>query len=456
MLNFVEKVMALWGPIPGLDDDPADFPHFDAPDPLPRQDDDDPEDRVVMLAGGVDGTVMAGALSLIGLGPVRSALGEKWPALSAEIVRIRDEVLTRMLPPPDFFVQHDSDNVLVCFVSPDFELAEHRTAMMARALQDELEQQLGDLRGRISVEHVASKIALRDARVGRSELVQGLLRRLEEMREDARRRGRTTSAWVRGTRMLFQPLWDVDKERTGPNRCLLDIAGAGTTLSRLETISGSESAAQAVARLDFLTFARAVEVLRAGPHDYRQSPLMLPVHHATLRRAAWRADYLKMCMMVPEADRDFIQLEILGVPEDATASELAGHVQELAACGFPVVLQISLRTPQPSVPPEGGLLGGLFGLSFNFGELGRLQHLQGPLRALARLAHARGLASYAVGANTIGQAQAAREAGFNFIGGAAIHATVDEPKTAARFVPLPHRQATHWPANLPTGSRDQT
>lgn len=453
MLNFVEKVMALWGPIPGLDDDPADFPHFDAPDPLPRQDDDDPEDRVMILAGGVDGTVMAGALCLIGLGPVRSALGEKWPALSAEIVRIRDELLMRMLPPPDFFVQHDSDNVLVCFASPDFELAEHRTAMMARALQEELEHQLGDLAGRISVEHVASKIPLRDARVGRSELIQGLLHRLEEMREDVRRRGRTTaSAWVRGTRMLFQPFWDVDRERTGPNRCVLDMAGAGATLSRLETISESETADRAVARLDFLTFARAVEVLRVGPHDYRQSPLLLPVHHATLRRHGWRTDYLKMCAMVPDSYRDFIQLEILGLPEDATASELASHVQELAAGAFPVVLQISLRTPQPSVLPENGLLG----LSFNFGELGRLRHLQGPLRALARLAHVKGLASYAVGANTIGQAQAAREAAFNFIGGAAIHATVDEPKTAARFVPLPHRRATHWPANLPTGSQDRT
>jgi hypothetical protein len=61
-----------------------------------------------------------------------------------------------------------------------------------------------------------------------------------------------------------------------------------------------------------------------------------------------------------------------------------------------------------------------------------------------------------VGVNTIGQAQAARDAGFNYIGGAAIHPTVDTPRSAARFVPLPHRQASHWPANLPTGSQNQT
>jgi hypothetical protein len=155
---------------------------------------------------------------------------------------------------------------------------------------------------------------------------------------------------------------------------------------------------------------------------------------------------------VPDSCRDFLQLEILGLPEDVSGAELASHVEQLGTFTPCVVVQISLRTPHLHILPKAGL----YGLSFNFGELGRLPNLREPLRALARRARAEGLASFAIGANTIGQARAAQEAGFAYIGGAAIHVTVGEPKAAARFVPLPQRRASYWPGQVPTGAPNRT
>ena len=205
-----------------------------------------------------------------------------------------------MLPPPDLFVQHDSDNVLLCFASPNREVAEHRTAMIARAVQAELERQMEDLAGRIGVEHIVGKVPQTELDPG-SDLVADLLRTLQRLREDARRHGTNAGHWIRSAQLLFQPLWDVEHERTGPNRCLIDIAGAGATLARLEALGDSESVMRAVARLDFLTFARAVETVRTGPQDYRQAPLLVPLHFETLSRRAWLADYLKMCSLVPDS-----------------------------------------------------------------------------------------------------------------------------------------------------------
>jgi hypothetical protein len=140
--------------------------------------------------------------------------------------------------------------------------------------------------------------------------------------------------------------------------------------------------------------------------------------------------------MVPHKYRDFVHLEILNLPEAATSAQLAGYVKLLDLATSSVVLQLSLLRAQPT----GLHRAGLSGLSFNFAELERLKNLKKPLTALARYAAAEGLASYAIGANTIGQAQAARDAGFTYIGGSAIHATVSEPRTAVRFAPLPQRR----------------
>jgi hypothetical protein len=53
-----------------------------------------------------------------------------------------------------------------------------------------------------------------------------------------------------------------------------------------------------------------------------------------------------------------------------------------------------------------------------------------------RAATEKGMKSIAHGADSLGVAEAARSAGFNFIGGSAIHLTADAPKPPAFLNPL--------------------
>jgi hypothetical protein len=168
----------------------------------------------------------------------------------------------------------------------------------------------------------------------------------------------------------------------------------------------------------------------------------VPVHFQTLEQRNWRSDYLRMAAMLPAEYRKSIQLEILGLPAGVSAPVLESYVNLLDMVSPWVVLQLSLQTALP------GGLGtlGLAGFSFNFAEFAMLRGLNKALAALVHSAESEGLASYAVGVNTIGQAETARDAGFAYIGGSAIHATSNEPRTPVRFAPLPHR---------PSGSRWQ-
>ena len=91
------------------------------------------------------------------------------------------------------------------------------------------------------------------------------------------------------------------------------------------------------------------------------------------------------------------------------------------------------------VNPDGDTLGCVLALTHLLRGLGKA------LAALVHSAQAEGLASYAVGVNTIGQAQTARDAGFAYIGGSAIHPTTSEPRSPVRFAPLPRRmRRSNW------------
>lgn len=192
-----------------------------------------------------------------------------------------------------------------------------------------------------------------------------------------------------------------------------------------------------MARIDFVTLTRAAEALHAGMREHRPAALLVPVHYQTLEQRSWRSDYLRMAAMLPAEYRRFIQIEILGLPAEVSASALAGTINLLDIVSPWIVLQLSLQTPTP-----GGLgHSGLAGFSFNFAEFAVLRGHTKALAALVHSAEAEGLAAYAVGVNTIGQAEAARDAGFGHIGGSAIHATAAEPRTPVRFAPLPHKQS---------------
>jgi hypothetical protein len=203
-----------------------------------------------------------------------------------------------------------------------------------------------------------------------------------------------------------------------------------------------------VSRLDFVTLARAAEVLHAGARDHRHVPLLIPVHYQTLEQRSWRNDYLRMAALLPTGYRRYMQMEILGLPAEASSTDLVTAVSLLDVASPWVILQLSLHAGQPT----GLAKTGLAGFSFNFAELSSFKGLTRPLAALVHSAEAEGLASYAVGVNTIGQAEMARDAGFAYVGGAAIHPTANEPRSPTRFAPLPLRRGgSRWSGQAKTG-----
>lgn len=435
--GFVDKLIALWNLPPDLDgteteDDLA----------LERVEEHRQFGRSLStLATDIDhgGRIMAGTVTVVGLEGVRALIGDDWDAMAAQVERITASVLARLVRPPDFCTRHDTDNVLICFATPNKLVAEQRAATVARALEQALNLNFGGYAEHFHVDHFVAEVTLGEVvEIADDDVADALLVVLQRIRDEARLSGNPApNAWMKSARLQFQPLWEVRESRTGANRCVLDIPGAGATLGKLEALDGSPSINEALARIDFVTLTRAAEALHTLAREHHQATLLVPVHFQTLEQRNWRSDYLRMAAMLPADYRKAIQIEILGLPEGISSTALAGYVNLLDVVSPWVVLQISLQT----APPGGLGTLGLAGFSFNFAELGMLRGLGSALAALVRSAEGEGLASYAVGVNTIGQAETARDAGFAYIGGAAIHPTANEPRSPVRFAPLPHKSS---------------
>lgn len=223
---------------------------------------------------------------------------------------------------------------------------------------------------------------------------------------------------------------------TGPNRCVLELM-AGGSLALLTQSSDPDIIAEATARHDFVVLAKSIETLHAGLRDGRPCRLLIPVHYLTIA-GPWRGDYLKMCALVPRAYRRHVQAELIDVPAGAGTEDIARIARRLGLLTDSVVVQIN--PARRSVDLAGC---GIDGVSLSFAEMGRSHFGLGQaLSGLIRFAHLSHLSVYATGVATIGQALAARDAGFTLIGGTAIHATLDAPRAPTRHSPLPH--AARW------------
>lgn len=102
------------------------------------------------------GELVAGLVTIVWPGSRLDALGGNSRKFKLLAAMETESVLEQMAAPPDFFVQHDSNNFLLCFGSANRAVAELRTLMMCQALGAALTQRIPGLPGRIRVDHVVT------------------------------------------------------------------------------------------------------------------------------------------------------------------------------------------------------------------------------------------------------------------------------------------------------------
>ena len=131
-----------------------------------------------------------GRIKLVGLDEVRSALGDRWPAVAERAMATAEVVIKRHCGPQDSYSRADDTSFLMCFGTLSEEESSFRAAMIGREIRNRLIGQ-GEDPDNAYVRAIAAVVRFPDQ--GESEaslhalLLDGLDQQLERLEQEARR-----------------------------------------------------------------------------------------------------------------------------------------------------------------------------------------------------------------------------------------------------------------------------
>lgn len=369
--------------------------------------------------------VMAGSIQMLGLSLVRDRLGEKWESVSARAADIARTEIERCLGSGDFYQTVD-DGYLLCLDTDDHQAAEAVVSRIAKAIEARLIAEIIETEGSAAVRYFTAKVSTADIKSGRFrttlDQTKGWSGKGTPVRE-------TTSVARAG--VVFQPTWTSRDFGSTKNRCIMDSSSGGLAARRLASLKDAESLTAAIADMDCKLFAKCTAVLKDCDAAKRPVMLMVPVQFRTLT-GRHRMEFVKVGRTLPAPLRKSLLLDIIGVPESADDRDVRNALHLAAQVTDRAVLQLPPFDPRI----DGQTIELLWGVSINLTDAQQNPALTKELQRICQHAGKSGLHTFAYGANTIGKATIARDAGVDYIAGHAVHETQDEPHSQSRFNPL--------------------
>lgn len=383
---------------------------------------------------GSDRLLVAGTIQLVSMGGIKEELGSAWPDLSDRARHIAEQEIRKDLSPHYVYRPVGDDTFVLCFADADRSKAEATSAILSERIRARLRNEMPELQGRIGVDEFMTEVDSRSILGGDLPVGDALFAALMKVRAEADRAAtKYQSEYLQDVRIIFQPVWDVAGARSSFNRCLLGPLSSENVFAHLESITDRHELADAVAQLDCLLLTRGLESLHRALQSQTAKPsIIIPVQFATLGNGDAAARYFRLLQLLPPQYRGFAGLEVQCLPALADPLELLDAIELVK----PHVATVLLKLPPEDIRIGAAMKSVLWGLSLDLGGWGdNGGDVRNFMLDFVKKARGKGLRTLAYGANTFGLAQAARDAGFDLIGGSAIHLNADAPKPPAPLNP---------------------
>ena len=138
-----------------------------------------------------------GRIKLVGLDGVRTALGDRWPAMAERVMATAELVIKRHCGPQDSFSRADDTSFLMCFGALSEEESSFRAAMIGREIRNRLIGQ-GEDPDNAYVRSIAAVVRYPDQRESntafQATLLNGLDKQIERLEQESRQTLITVSA----------------------------------------------------------------------------------------------------------------------------------------------------------------------------------------------------------------------------------------------------------------------
>ena len=193
-------------------------------------------------------------------------------------------------------------------------------------------------------------------------------------------------------------------------------------------IGSRQPSAQLLGRFDAYVLTKAIEHLHSCLRNSLRKPeLLVPVHYQTLEAPGPRQELLALYERIPYEYSQLLCFEV----QLPAASEVPLRLRQTLDGIAPLLHRLVLQIPDFDLRLIEGMSTALIGVSCSLADAdGASAELQPRLQRFAEAAARKQLFSAATDANSMGSANAGRQAGVDYLIGNAVYPTQDEPKDA--------------------------
>ncbi|WP_127144380.1 hypothetical protein [Pelagibacterium montanilacus] len=397
----------------------------------------------VARAKAKGGPVVAGSIEVVGLDDIRQTLGPRWDAVASRALAIAAEVIAERISEDDFSRDFGDGRFAICFGNCTKPEAEAQARVISNAIKARLIDSMPDETARISVSRFVAEVepGALDAETG--DLTDLLMAQMARMNVEAKQAAHAFRRnMLKEFKVLFAPMWSARDERTHINRCVLDLSLGCSTLAQFRAIADPDQMTATLSDIDRLVLTRVIEAFHANYKATMGATLLVPVSYNTLKDPEGSADYLQLLSAVPPLYLNALALEVTSLPATLPGARLASLLDMLGAFTTKVAVEINGRGDllDSDVAPR------LWGVGWNLYGLDHTDTARNATMSEA-VAKARdlGIMTMAHGANSIGLALGAVEAGIEHVDGPAIHLWTHAPRPPTRLNPLSYpKRASNW------------
>jgi GGDEF domain-containing protein len=365
--------------------------------------------------------VTSGRLQLLGFDNVREALGDAWPLARASIYRVADETIRTIKAPEDIFLRYRDDSYVLIFPSAEPAEALARATRIAEEIGRRTEE-IGEAVLRLlRVDgHACAVETTKLAGRGLQDIVGALFDTVSLDAADSRATAqeeaelRARLAAPRAPSCAYVPLWDVRRKALSAYLCEPEAKAGSYPIDR---------------DLELLQAAKAgLQEMHARGENFI---LIVPVRHGTLYNTDSGRKYQAIYRDIPEAQRKNLIFVVTNYIEGLPEKDVFWFLPALKAAARHVFVEMPLRT-RASFSALKAL--GVDGLGVAAAAEVDESVLLGYLQNFAGQAQQAGIPqTFAFGVGSLSLATSASCMGFSWLGGGAIHGSVQAPDKSHRF-----------------------
>lgn len=401
--------------------------------------------------------ITSGRLQFIGLAKVQKRLGKRWASLSRLVFDTADKVIDEYMGKGDIFIRYKDDTYIIIFAHASIEEGKVKASMISSEIQKRLfemdEEELRDIEIRKAISKIKTNFV---EDVGFTNFLDSFTAEdipyeedvLLEMEENfsfddieapvtdvgaENYKPKSTKQpeefeLPENIHFSYLPLWDVSRNALTTYLCLGSVATSqNNILEDHRDLYKNLSVDQRI-YLDIMVLKHIMAELKAMEEDDRKLLVVCPVHYDTLYRFEDYERYKTLLEKIPVAHKQFLIFLIMNMEEGRPPKNAYWFAKSLRFFCRHVFAEVPLRRDinfyylrNTDVDVVGVRLG-----SAGISEQETIAILNG---VSAKAKAAKISKTFVLGISSLSLTTSAVCAGFDYLGGQAIHEGVARPDT---------------------------